>query len=478
MDVPSHAVHQATAVIDPGLRLLDLDAAGERLFGVRAADVRDRPLYDVIAPPGLAAPYTAAVRAALATGADAFLGRPHGGTVQDAAGRQHVADVTFAPAPGAPGRFTVEIRCAGLLNEAGQARAEALLRDAQELAAIASWELEVPSWRVTWSPGMYEIGGLDPRSFEPTVDNVEEIWHPVDRPLYREAIERALNGSPREELEARILRPDGEIRLVQVTFLRDAHGDAPPVRLFGSTRDITEVRRALATSAGHRAVIEALTSWEASGDGLSGLMTRVATGLGWPAAALWVREGERLICRAFWATPGAELADFEQASRQMTFAPGEGTIGRAWSERRPAAFDPRAPTESFKRLRPAEQAGVLTDVAVPVLHGDEVLAVLELAALDRRPADTATLEGLAAVGRGLGLTLSHRRGELGPPVLTPREREVLQLAAEGGSVASIADRLTVSPATVRTHFQNLYDRLGVRDRAAAVAEGMRLGLVN
>jgi DNA-binding CsgD family transcriptional regulator len=62
--------------------------------------------------------------------------------------------------------------------------------------------------------------------------------------------------------------------------------------------------------------------------------------------------------------------------------------------------------------------------------------------------------------------------------LTPREREVLQLAAEGLSGPSIANRLVVSPATVKTHFSNLYRKLGVSDRTAAVARGLRFGLID
>jgi DNA-binding CsgD family transcriptional regulator len=62
--------------------------------------------------------------------------------------------------------------------------------------------------------------------------------------------------------------------------------------------------------------------------------------------------------------------------------------------------------------------------------------------------------------------------------LTPREREVLQLAAEGLSGPSIADRLVVSASTVKTHFSNIYEKLGVGDRAAAVARGLRFGLID
>lgn len=61
--------------------------------------------------------------------------------------------------------------------------------------------------------------------------------------------------------------------------------------------------------------------------------------------------------------------------------------------------------------------------------------------------------------------------------LTPRELEVLQLAAEGTTGPMIAQELVVSLATVRTHFANIYDKLLVGDRAAAVAKAMRLGLI-
>jgi two-component system nitrate/nitrite response regulator NarL len=61
--------------------------------------------------------------------------------------------------------------------------------------------------------------------------------------------------------------------------------------------------------------------------------------------------------------------------------------------------------------------------------------------------------------------------------LTPREVEILQLAADGSAGKEIAARLVVSPATVKTHFSNIYEKLGVSDRAAAVATAMRLGVI-
>jgi PAS domain S-box-containing protein len=70
-------------------------------------------------------------------------------------------------------------------------------------------------------------------------------------------------------------------------------------------------------------------------------------------------------------------------------------------------------------------------------------------------------------------------GEVEPAApLTPREREVLALAAEGHTGRAIAERLVLSPATVKTHFGHIYEKLGARDRAAAVATAMRLRLID
>jgi DNA-binding NarL/FixJ family response regulator len=62
-------------------------------------------------------------------------------------------------------------------------------------------------------------------------------------------------------------------------------------------------------------------------------------------------------------------------------------------------------------------------------------------------------------------------------LLTAREREVMILAAEGGSNADIARQLTVSPLTVRTHIQRAMTKLHARDRTQLVVIAYRSGLV-
>jgi two-component system, NarL family, nitrate/nitrite response regulator NarL len=63
------------------------------------------------------------------------------------------------------------------------------------------------------------------------------------------------------------------------------------------------------------------------------------------------------------------------------------------------------------------------------------------------------------------------------PSLSERERQVLEMVAEGMLAPEIGRHLYLSPATVKSHLQSLYEKLGVSDRAAAVAEAMRRGLL-
>lgn len=71
----------------------------------------------------------------------------------------------------------------------------------------------------------------------------------------------------------------------------------------------------------------------------------------------------------------------------------------------------------------------------------------------------------------------QRRKDSDTPTLSPREREVLVMIAGGRTIPAMAKQLFLAPSTVKTHVQRLYEKLGVSDRGAAVAEAMRRGLL-
>ncbi len=80
------------------------------------------------------------------------------------------------------------------------------------------------------------------------------------------------------------------------------------------------------------------------------------------------------------------------------------------------------------------------------------------------------------IGAGLASEIRLRKHD-DRPALTQREQEILRLIAAGKSLPEIAKELYLGLTTVKTHVQHLYEKLGVSDRAAAVASAMRRGLI-
>jgi DNA-binding NarL/FixJ family response regulator len=84
--------------------------------------------------------------------------------------------------------------------------------------------------------------------------------------------------------------------------------------------------------------------------------------------------------------------------------------------------------------------------------------------------------GQSVLAPSVASTLIGLVGTNGPDALSPRELEVLRLVADGATNQVAARRLLVSETTIKTHLLHIYTKLGVRDRAAAVAVAFKRGL--
>jgi PAS domain S-box-containing protein len=133
------------------------------------------------------------------------------------------------------------------------------LADAQRVAGIGSFDFDVATASMWWSDQMYEIYGLDPARFDPTLEAVMDYIHPDDRPRVSAAHARVLAGvAQAEELDLRIVRHDGETREQHSRFrpVRDETGAI--VRVIGTAQDVTEHRMAERRLAAREAQLRAL----------------------------------------------------------------------------------------------------------------------------------------------------------------------------------------------------------------------------
>jgi two-component system nitrate/nitrite response regulator NarL len=159
-----------------------------------------------------------------------------------------------------------------------------------------------------------------------------------------------------------------------------------------------------------------------------------------------------------------------------------------------ATVDLRMPSlDAIEVVEAAKAAGSPTKVLVLSAVEEEGLVYRAVAAgaagyLSKEVERSAICDAIATVAAG-GTVLSPTAqaalasqvqvtGAESRPVLSERELEILRLTADGRSMADIAEQLFISRATVKTHLQRAYEKLGVADRAAAVAEAMRRNLLD
>lgn len=149
-------------------------------------------------------------------------------------------------------------------------------------------------------------------------------------------------------------------------------------------------------------------------------------------------------------------------------------------------IDPVAALRSVCEANPNTRVLMLTNDS----RSDRIWSMLEEGAagvaLKTAEADELT-DAVIAVARGeatipeklhRGITeqIRARRSDMRSH-LSQREVEILRDVAAGLSAADIATDLSLAESTVKTHLTRIYDKLGVSERAAAVAESMRLGLI-
>jgi len=193
-----------------------------------------------------------------------------------------------------------------------------------------------------------------------------------------------------------------------------------------------------------------------------------------------IRQGLR---RAF-----ERSEDFTVVGEASSIA--EGLALTAQTEPDVVIMDIRLPDgsglEAVKRLRASNaQLGI---VVLTMYAGDEHLfGALEAGASAFVPKDAPADEVVAAARHAaaspdafsaadLASAMKRRLTPQGPSV-SPREREVLGLLADGLAVAQIARTLYISESTAKTHISKLYEKLGAGNRAQAIMAAMRMGLI-
>jgi two-component system sensor histidine kinase/response regulator len=274
-------------------------------------------------------------------------------------------------------------------------RREQQLADAQRVAGVGSFELDLATGRASWSDGMFRLLGLDPSMVEPTYDGYLSYVHPEDRAGVDQRIRATIDGAGSHVQEYRIVRGNNQVLWVQGRSETDAdeHGEARVMR--GTVLDVTaskhteealrettarfQLLQAMATAANEASCLEEV---------LQVAVDEICAHTGWVAGHAYLPGGAgggSVVPLPIWHLEDRSLAPLQDAVVPMRPAPASGLVERVlWG--RSVSF---TSLWTLEGLSPVEQVasdlGLHGALAFPVCVSAEVTCILQF--FSRTPMD-------------------------------------------------------------------------------------------
>ena len=288
-------------------------------------------------------------------------------------------------------------------------RQESLLASAEHVAGIGRWERDLANERLEWSDETLRIFGLERGSFGATSAALLERVHPDDR----QALSDKLDGktaSADGALEYRIVRPDGEERVILDSGAALVDEDGRITRRAGVVIDITERRRAEVQQRRHAerlaALVQAqrvLAHSDATIEQLFDQVPALALGVGHAdGAVLELVDGDSMVCRALTASHIEVLG--------MRYPLADSLSGEAISSNRTLCCDD---TENDPRVARAlcRKFGLRSVLATVVSDGHRAIGVLKLFGYATAQFGTAESDSLEILAEALGAVIRRKNAE-------------------------------------------------------------------
>lgn len=297
---------------------------------------------------------------------------------------------------------------------------------------------------VEWNDAAERIFGWS-RSEALGREMAELIVPPNLRSGHRDGLAHIQERGHSELLHSRVEMPalhrGGHQISVEIAMSATTRREAPAFNAF--IRDVTTRKRIESYVAAQlqvtRVLAEAAT-WEAAEERLLAALGGV---LGWEVGGVWKwdEQASLLRCSRVWAADGVDVRWFARESLETTLSARCGLPGRVWREAKPGWLPDIATDSNFPRKQAASRDGLRTAIALPVVSGDAVLAVLEFFTRSEKEPDPALLDMLINLGSQIGQFYTRKLAE----------RELLDEAELRSAVARVTKQLSRAsdPATAR-----------------------------
>ena len=282
--------------------------------------------------------------------------------------------------------------------------------------------------------------------------------HPDDKERWStEAAEMFVSGTPLKSIY-RVIARDGRVVWFQCEASMLRRDDGRPCAIHGVGFDITRLKESEQTLYEKNRQLELLKDVATTANQVTTIaeamqfaVERVCEFTGWPLGhACLASPGQKhLVSSPIWSsTPEDRFQAFRAVSESGEFSVGADLLAKVVASARPVWVRDVASEANFTRQSVAQQAGIKSAFAFPVLSGSEVIAVLEFFAVDCQDRDDALLEVMALVGNQLGQVVDRTKRM----ATEGKFRELLEAAPDAMLVVDREGKIVLVNAQMESSF--------------------------
>ena len=258
-----------------------------------------------------------------------------------------------------------------------EARYRALVEQIPTVTYVCAFDSEGTILYI--SPQIEAIVGYPPSRWTEDPTLWQRLIHPEDRERVVAEVARCYEQREQFRDEYRMVAADGRVVWFrdEETLLLDDDGE--PRYTQGVLIDITQEKRAERQLRLQHDLARVLAEVPTEEAALPKLLQVLGGDMDWAVGALWVPgDGAGLLrCHLLWHAPGVDAPEFDRLTRELSLTRGMGLPGLAWERRRPVTGAMTGERPVTARDEAAERAGLKAGLAIPVMSGEELLAVIE-----------------------------------------------------------------------------------------------------
>jgi diguanylate cyclase (GGDEF)-like protein/PAS domain S-box-containing protein len=290
------------------------------------------------------------------------------------------------------------------------------LAHAQAIAGLGSWEWDVPSGRITWSPELFRLYGLEVDAIVPTYEGFVDRVHPEDRDLVNAAVAHSHQTLEPFNFDFRALLPDGTERWMHSQGEVVSADAGVPTLLYGTAHDITNRKLAERDLRDKQRASRLIQDVAVAANQATSLDHAMRNGLlavcdfaGWPVGRchLVTEDGQDLEATGLTYAAGPDGRRFLDVVAGSP-APDDDLPREAWRSGRPSWSTPIGASDPLLHAA-ATELGVVGHFALPVAAAHDVVAVLEFFTEDEDGPNDGMINLLEHVVTQLGRVVERRR---------------------------------------------------------------------